>query len=234
MPAPTTNPPSSTESESTAPTPSAGFAAYWPPSRRTLLIVAIAFAIGLGLFVLVWFGDRDDSFYTVEPVARPDTAASEFDPLPAPMPAGRSDGASGMKDEANKPLPESQARLIERAPPPVATPAPMATDAPLAPGPEEPVRAGDAPQPIPTRMPPPDYPRQAFRRGVEGTVLVRADVGPDGVPTSVSLVRSSRSRQLDRAALDAVRRWRFDPARVDGHPTVGSVVIPIDFKLDRR
>lgn len=199
---------------------------YWRPSRRTLLIAAVAFVVGLGLFTLVWFGDRDDSFYKVEPVASPDSSASEFDPLPAPMPAGRGDDASGMKDEPGKPLPESQARIIERAPP-AAPPVSVATDAPPSQGP---AATGDTAEPIPTRMPAPEYPRRAFRQGIEGTVLVRAEVGPDGVPTSVGLVRSSRSRDLDRAALDAVRRWRFRPAMVDGHPTVGSVVVPIEFR----
>ncbi|HEY4555317.1 MAG TPA: energy transducer TonB, partial [Lysobacter sp.] len=78
----------------------------------------------------------------------------------------------------------------------------------------------------------PRYPAQALRRGEQGTVMVRADIGPDGVPTSVSLVAGSGSRHLDRAAQDAVRRWRFTPATVDGRPTVGSVVVPIEFTRD--
>ena len=66
-----------------------------------------------------------------------------------------------------------------------------------------------------------------------GTVLVRVDVGPDGVPTSVGISRSSRSRDLDRAAIEAVQRWRFRPAMADGRPTVGSVVVPIEFEARR-
>ena len=63
--------------------------------------------------------------------------------------------------------------------------------------------------------------------------MVRIEVGPDGVPTATSIVQSSQSRALDRAALDAVKRWRFRPAIVDGQPAVGSVVVPIEFNLDR-
>jgi protein TonB len=92
---------------------------------------------------------------------------------------------------------------------------------------------GTSPEPIPAQSPPPDYPRRALRRGIEGTVLVRAEVGPDGVPVSVSIVQGSRSRDLDRAAVDAVRRWRFRPGQVDGRPVVGSVVIPIEFRARR-
>ena len=64
-------------------------------------------------------------------------------------------------------------------------------------------------------------------------MLVRVDVGPDGVPTSVGISQSSRSRELDRAAIEAVERWRFRPAMADGRPTVGTVVVPIDFNARR-
>ena len=71
------------------------------------------------------------------------------------------------------------------------------------------------------------------RRGESGTVVVRAEVGPDGVPTSVSVARSSGSRTLDRAAVSAVNRWQFRPAQLEGRPTVGSVLVPIEFKPQR-
>ena len=141
----------------------------WLPSRRGLLLTALAFLAGLVLFAMVWRSQSRNDFYRVEPVARP-AASSEFDPLPTPLPG---------------------------------------------------------------QTPPPDYPRRALRRGIEGTVLVRVDVGPDGVPTSVGISQSSRSRELDRAAIEAVERWRFRPAMADGRPTVGTVVVPIDFNARR-
>jgi len=51
------------------------------------------------------------------------------------------------------------------------------------------------------------------------------------VPINVTVAASSQSRDLDRAALDAVRRWRFRPAQRDGQPVAGTVVVPIEFKL---
>ena len=41
----------------------------------------------------------------------------------------------------------------------------------------------------------------------------------------------SGSRDLDRAAVNAVRQWRFQPAQRDGQAVAGAVTVPIDFKM---
>lgn len=78
----------------------------------------------------------------------------------------------------------------------------------------------------------PKYPPQALRSGVEGSVSVRVEVDASGVPTDVKVVERSgeRSRDLDRAVTDAVRRWRFEPAMKDGKAVAGAVVVPVEFK----
>ena len=125
----------------------------------------------------------------------------------------------GRTADVRTPLPE-----------PVAPPAPPPPPLP----PPQPDAATQPPVPLPGQTPPPNYPRRALRRGIEGVVMVRVDVGPDGVPTSVGISSSSRSRDLDRAAIEAVERWRFRPAiAADGRPTVGTVVIPIEFDARR-
>jgi len=50
------------------------------------------------------------------------------------------------------------------------------------------------------------------------------------VPFNVTIVQRSGSRDLDRAATDAVRRWRFLPAQSNGQAVVGSIEVPFDFK----
>ena len=60
--------------------------------------------------------------------------------------------------------------------------------------------------------------------------MVRVEVDAAGVPIEVSLDKRSGSRDLDRAAMDAVKRWRFQPAQRDGQAVASSLVIPIDFK----
>ena len=204
----------------------------WLPSRRGLLLAALAFVVGLALFALAWRAQERSDFFTVEPVASP-SASREFDPLPAPLPANRDRGASGMGERDREREDDADRSADARLPPPpepIAPPAPPPAPLP----PPEPVEATQAPVPLPGQTPPPNYPRRALRRGIEGVVMVRVDVGPDGVPTSVGISSSSRSRDLDRAAIEAVERWRFRPAiAADGRPTVGTVVIPIEFDARR-
>jgi len=64
-------------------------------------------------------------------------------------------------------------------------------------------------------------------------VVLRVHVGTDGEPEGIDLVTGSGSRSLDRAAVEAVRRWRFEPAMRDGRPVEGFVQVPITFDLGR-
>jgi protein TonB len=81
--------------------------------------------------------------------------------------------------------------------------------------------------------PAPRYPEQARRRGREGTVLVEADVDERGVPAAVRVLRSSGFGILDDAAVEAVGKWRFRPARSTGKTMPGRVVVPIEFRLKK-
>ncbi|WP_411834841.1 energy transducer TonB [Pseudoxanthomonas mexicana] len=76
----------------------------------------------------------------------------------------------------------------------------------------------------------PKYPPAALRSGIGGTVMVRAEIDADGQPVAVNLVERSGNRELDRAALNAVRQWRFEPAIRNGRATSSVVQVPVDFK----
>lgn len=80
----------------------------------------------------------------------------------------------------------------------------------------------------------PEYPADAARSQEEGTVLVRVEVDANGTPTDVSVAKRSGSRELDRAALDAVRKWRFQPAIKDGRAVASVAEVPVDFSLANR
>ncbi|HJS34237.1 MAG TPA: energy transducer TonB [Pseudoxanthomonas sp.] len=71
--------------------------------------------------------------------------------------------------------------------------------------------------------PAPRYPPEALRSGTSGEVLVELTVGIDGSVTNARVVRATPARVFDREALNAVRRWRFEPldAPVTTRRTIG-------------
>ncbi|NCT72273.1 MAG: energy transducer TonB [Xanthomonadaceae bacterium] len=76
----------------------------------------------------------------------------------------------------------------------------------------------------------PKYPASMLRAGVGGTVVVLAEVDAQGNPVNVSVVERSGERELDRAAVSAVKQWRFEPAMRNGKAIATSVKVPVDFK----
>lgn len=84
-------------------------------------------------------------------------------------------------------------------------------------------------KPVETR--PPVYPPRCLRMGIEGTVRVRVLVGENGRVQEVTVGKSSGDAALDDAALEAVRHWRFEPAKRGGAPVRAWAVVPIEFKL---
>jgi protein TonB len=79
--------------------------------------------------------------------------------------------------------------------------------------------------------PPPEYPAFSRRRGEQGRVLLRVQVGVDGNPRQVQVSTSSGSTRLDTAAVDTVRRWRFVPAKLGDESVEAWVLVPIVFTL---
>lgn len=78
--------------------------------------------------------------------------------------------------------------------------------------------------------PSPQYPAAALRAGIGGTVMVRAELDANGQPVDVDVIRRSGNRDLDRAAVQAVRKWRFEPAMRNGRGVASTVQVPVDFK----
>ena len=79
--------------------------------------------------------------------------------------------------------------------------------------------------------PAPSYPIIARRNGVQGKVLVNVLVKTDGTPAEVVVFRSSGSVDLDMAAIDAVRRWKFIPAHRGDESVQANVTVPVEFKI---
>ncbi len=85
-------------------------------------------------------------------------------------------------------------------------------------------RAGDLPA----------YPSSAKRTGREGVVTVRALVGVDGKPASVTVLKTSGYDDFDNAAVTAVKKWRFSPARRGKEPVESFHDVRIRFRLDNE
>ena len=79
--------------------------------------------------------------------------------------------------------------------------------------------------------PRPAYPLLAIRQGAQGQVVLLVEVLPDGRAGRIELEKFSGHAMLDAAAMNAVRAWRFTPARKDGLLTTQTVRIPIHFNL---
>ncbi|CAD0356958.1 energy transducer TonB [Xanthomonas hortorum] len=116
---------------------------------------------------------------------------------------------AAQQEAARQQTAEAERQAVARrqaetpAPTPAATrPAPAAAPAAAAP-------SAQSLRPIST--PAPRYPPEALRAGTSGEVLVELTVGTDGSITASRVLRANPPRVFDREALNAVKRWRFEP-----------------------
>lgn len=139
----------------------------------------------------------------------------------------------------NGPVPE------RAAPQPFTAQSPVETEAPRAAAPtqEAPVQLAIVPEPRARERdyvarylhnPPPPYPWQARRMGVEGRVVLHVEILQSGDAGRIEIRHSSGHEMLDQAAINAVSGWRFAPARVSGAPITAWADVPISFKLTDR
>ena len=77
----------------------------------------------------------------------------------------------------------------------------------------------------------PSYPSNARRLGIQGTTLLSVFVAVDGRVGDVVVKQSAGHPDLDQAATDAVRRWRFEPARRGEQAVAMWVRLPVEFRL---
>ena len=78
---------------------------------------------------------------------------------------------------------------------------------------------------------PPVYPREAERQDIRGWVDVEFTIAPDGSTQEVVVRNSQPQRTFDQAAVDAVKRWRFEPVVRDGAAIPQRAAMRIRFEL---
>ena len=78
------------------------------------------------------------------------------------------------------------------------------------------------------------YPRIAKKEGWEGTVTLLVVVDVKGKPAEITVDKSSGHKVLDNAAIHAVRKWIFSPAKDGNIPIRSSVKLPVHFSLTQQ
>jgi TonB family protein len=78
----------------------------------------------------------------------------------------------------------------------------------------------------------PEYPADAKKKGIQGTVLVHAIVGKDGTMAQIQFV--SGPSELMRASMDAVKQWRYQPTTLKGNPVEVDTTIAVVFTLSGK
>jgi protein TonB len=210
-------------------------------TATVLLHVMLAFLFMLGLMehsitppdpppVLVEFMQSQPTPKTIEqPVAKPIPVPPRPQPVatpePTPQPAPSKVTASTVVAQATPVAPVS-------APTP---PAPTRAEAPPAPAPAPvvtaPSRTEVSTASYSASNQKPNYPNMSKRLGEQGTVVLRVLVKADGSAGEVEVKSSSSYPRLDQAAIDAVKTWRFNPAKIDGKAIDEWYQVPIPFKL---
>ena len=210
------------------------------------IVVSLAFHITLATLIALAFVKRDcqNNYESV----RLDLSKMDF---------SLSSEDNDMQHAAADPLPQIPAR---EPPPPPSTPTDQPAEAPQAQStralPENPI----VPEPeetccmtetttLPTpatrqariNAPPrqlsnikPEYPAAARERGEQGEVTVEIAVAADGTVSEATTAESSGFAALDDAAIKAVRRAKFLPAKADGRPIAGRVRLKLLFRLKNR
>lgn len=190
----------------------------WPAWKLFLAALVVGLLLGVS-----WQCSKRGAadFFTA---AAPGPAVPPADNVPLPA-IGTSPGDSGVLDA-----------LPPRAAPPRPTPTPPADSAPESTPGSGPADASLA-HPVNSlavaiSSPKPLYPADAQRIRQQGTVTLRVTVESDGSPSDIEVEQSSGSRSLDRAARQALRRWRFQPAYRNSQAIRSEVRVPVNFTLD--
>jgi protein TonB len=88
--------------------------------------------------------------------------------------------------------------------------------------------------PTPVNKLPPTYPSSLLSKGIGGRVLVTCTVDADGRVTAASIKQTSGQPELDKAAINAVNKWKFRPASKGGRKVKATCVVPFNFEVRKN
>lgn len=210
-------------------------------SERVLRSGSLAFVIGVHLlatWAILSLARSEPMTSGAKPLfvefIAPEVAPEPLPPIPEPPP-------KPIEKPKPKPIITTQAKTPE--PPPMEAP-----PEPKEPEPLPPIQAAPPPQPGPPapapvepprfdmaylNNPPPVYPSVSRRMAEEGTVKMNVLVSAQGRALKVEIHTSSGYSRLDQAALNAVRNWKFVPAKRGDTPVEGWALVPLVFVLNQ-
>jgi len=155
------------------------------------------------------------------PKPEPKPVVPKPTPKPTPKPVAK-------PEPVREVAPEPVQQAAPAAPAPPAPPVQQATPAPEAPAPVTPPRTDAAH----LNNPAPQYPALSRRLGEQGRVMLDVYILPDGSVGEIKLNRSSGFPRLDNAALQAVKTWKYVPAKRGDKPIPFWYVQPVSFVLN--
>lgn len=214
-----------------------GGSRYRPTGRPRILSFGIVLALHVGVLCLLRTMTHID-------IKRLHSVPLVMDLLPLDQPPPAQNPPAAKKREPE--LPRRSVPQIVAPPPLVHTPvaAPPVTTVAVSP-PPTPAIVVENPEPAASSEPvasdnlalklisanPPTYPVASRRNREQGVVLLELVVGIDGRVEEISVRRSSGFENLDRAALAAVRRWRWSPTVINQQAVRVRGVVRIPFEL---
>lgn len=152
--------------------------------------------------------------------------------------------------EASRPAPAATVARQIAAPPPAATiePAAAAAEIPAESSARNVQPAAPSPQPVAQaaanadavllagnlkrlKEVPPKYPPDALNDRIEGWVDIDFIISPQGVPENLQVREAKPRRLFDRAAVNSVQQWRFEPIKQDGVPVAKRATLRVRFAL---
>jgi protein TonB len=86
-------------------------------------------------------------------------------------------------------------------------------------------------KPLPIRTPPPEYPAELRDLNLAGTVVLAVSIDEKGEVTTCEVTKSTDKR-FEAAAVEAVRKWKFNPATKNKTPVSCKVTLPIRFAAE--
>ena len=192
------------------------------------------------IYALMWFFAPEEKFTPAQALQMEVSMVTISAPKPQVAPPK-------SVEPPKKPLPKPKP-IIKKAPPivqkspdfapvePVSAPQPTPPAAAASPAPAAPAPAVEHFTEANFKAnyltnPKPEYPSIAKSRGWTGKVMLRVQVSPEGTANSVEVETSSGHEMLDEAAIDAVKKWKFIPAKKGETAVASAVIVPIVFSL---